>query len=201
MRIGGLEKFSLVDFPGKVAAVVFTQGCNFRCCYCHNPQLVYPHLYNSVLSFDYVMQFLQKRQKQLDGVVVSGGEPTLQQGLIPFIAKLKQLGYLIKLDTNGSKPSILYKLISGSLVDYIAMDIKTSLANYSKVCGCQINIADIKRSIRLIEYSGINYQFRITYDTKIIRSSDLESIKRMIKNPGQLVVQECINKDKLSLQV
>ncbi|MBR5151365.1 MAG: anaerobic ribonucleoside-triphosphate reductase activating protein, partial [Elusimicrobiaceae bacterium] len=107
MKLGGLVKFTLIDFPGRPAAIVFTQGCNFRCRYCHNPELVYPHLFTPSVPEEEIWAFLQRRQGTLEGVVVSGGEPTLQEDLIPFMTRLKALEYQVKLDTNGSRPEVL----------------------------------------------------------------------------------------------
>ncbi|MBR2392852.1 MAG: anaerobic ribonucleoside-triphosphate reductase activating protein, partial [Elusimicrobiaceae bacterium] len=128
-------KFTLIDYPGHVAAVVFTQGCNFRCRYCHNPELVYPHLLQESMPKEDVMSFLRRRQGTLEGVVITGGEPTLQAGLIDFMAEVKALGYLIKLDTNGTKPEVLQEALERQLVDFVAMDLKAPLDKYSQITG------------------------------------------------------------------
>ena len=147
--IGGVQKTSLVDFPEKVAAVVFTQGCNFRCGYCHNPDLLefgQKTEWNEHSFFD----FLKTRLGKLDGVVISGGEPTLQSDLHDFIEKIKQMGFAVKLDTNGTNPKIVEKLLKNNLLDYIAMDIKAPLFKYKEITGVNVNIDDIKQSISII---------------------------------------------------
>ena len=118
MKIGGFQKFSLLDYPGQLAAIIFTQGCNFRCPYCHNPRLVDPQRYGKRISNSKIVEFLQKRLGRLDSVSITGGEPTLQKDLIPFIRMLKKMGYKIKLDTNGSHPEVIEKLVAEDLVDY-----------------------------------------------------------------------------------
>ena len=122
MNIGGIEKFSLIDYPGKISAIVFTQGCNFRCGYCHNPELVFPSLFRSSISEENVFSFLKKRIGKIQALVITGGEPTIQEDLIDFIKKVKQLGFLVKLDTNGSNPKVIKEIIKAKLVDYIAME-------------------------------------------------------------------------------
>ncbi len=180
MRIGGLLKFSLIDYPGKVAAVVFTAGCNFRCPFCHNPELVLPELFKDPLSVDDVLSFLQKRQGQLQGVVVTGGEPTIHDDLAEFISRIKALGFLVKLDTNGSRPEALREIIDRGLVDFIAMDIKSSVENYCKATGVSVDIDSIKKTIALIKDSGLGYQFRTTLLKKLVSEEDMISIRNLI---------------------
>ncbi|VAX27703.1 Ribonucleotide reductase of class III (anaerobic), activating protein, partial [hydrothermal vent metagenome] len=122
MTIGGLQKFSLIDYPGKISAIVFMQGCNFRCAYCHNRELVYPHLFKEPIPENAILSFLDSRKGLLNGVVVTGGEPLLQDDLGEFLGQVKAMGYRIKLDTNGSRPDRLEELLSKGLVDYMAMD-------------------------------------------------------------------------------
>ncbi|MDP2336378.1 MAG: anaerobic ribonucleoside-triphosphate reductase activating protein [Bacteroidota bacterium] len=169
MQIGGFVKQSLIDYPGKIAAIVFTQGCNFRCGYCHNPGLVLPELFhqNQAISVNEVLCYLQERKDWLDGVVVTGGEPTIHKDLPEFLKKIKNLGYLVKLDTNGSNPSMLEHIIKESLADYIAMDIKTTLnaTNYSQITG--IGESDgitekVIASIDMLKNSNIETEFRTT---------------------------------------
>jgi pyruvate formate lyase activating enzyme len=168
MKIASYTRQSFIDWPGKTAAVIFTRGCNFRCGYCHNPGLVLPHLYAGQPNIDEsgVINFLRERTNWLDGVVISGGEPTLQPDLEEFIQTLKEMGFPVKLDTNGSRPQVLEELLEKELLDYIAMDIKTLVnrKNYTQVTG--INNADlivqIKESIDIIRQSGVAYQFRTT---------------------------------------
>ena len=139
MKISGLQKLTLLDYPGKMACTVFTYGCNFRCPFCHNALLVTEEN-SDCIDEDEFFSFLKKRQGILDGVCISGGEPTLQKDLPEFISKIKALGYYVKLDTNGSSPLLLKKLIEEKLIDYVAMDIKNSPAKYDITCGCRVDI-------------------------------------------------------------
>ncbi|MCK5492540.1 MAG: anaerobic ribonucleoside-triphosphate reductase activating protein [Candidatus Omnitrophica bacterium] len=195
MKIVGFEKSSLIDYPGKISAVVFTQGCNFRCSYCHNPQLVYPHLFTQLLSIDGIFEFLEIRKKLLDAVTISGGEPTLQRGLIPFIEKIKNMGFLVKLDTNGSMPDILKEILTNGLIDFVAMDIKAPFEKYDRVCDVGVCIIKIKESIRMIEASGISFQFRTTYDTDLLEDRDLQEIRSFLNKPDSLLIQECLKRN------
>ncbi len=168
MRIGGLTKQSFIDWEGKTTAVIFTKGCNFRCGYCHNPELVYPKLIEQTadISETLIFDFLSTRKNWLDGVVITGGEPTLQNNLKEFIFEIKKLGYAVKLDTNGSLPMILKDLLESNLVDYVAMDIKTilDLEEYQKICGIkdQQLFQKVQESIEILKESGIDYQLRTT---------------------------------------
>lgn len=189
MRLGGLQKLSLIDYPGKLAAVVFTQGCNFRCGYCHNPELVLPREYCPVVPEEEVMAFLRGRQEYLEGVVVTGGEPTVQEGLISFLDKLKRLGYLVKLDTNGSRPEVLKQLLSLRLVNYVAMDVKASLIRYDEVTNVPVSTEKIKESIRLIIESGIPHEFRTTVVKALHSSRDLLEILSLVRGSRQYNLQ------------
>ena len=133
MRIGGYVPCSLGDYPGRIAAVVFTQGCNWRCPWCHNPALVYPEQFTASLPEDDVFARLAARRARLDGVVVTGGEPTLQPDLPVFLGRVKALGFLVKLDTNGSRPRVVRELLAAGLVDFVAMDVKAPFARYDDV--------------------------------------------------------------------
>jgi pyruvate formate lyase activating enzyme len=170
MRIGGFVKQSLIDYPGKIAAIVFTQGCNFRCGYCHNPALVLPGLFQNCPEHlpDNILNYLKERKGWLDGVVVTGGEPTIHNDLPQFLKEIKSLGYFVKLDTNGSNPSMLELIVDQKLVDYIAMDIKTIItpAGYSQIIGIPASnalINNINASIALIKQSRLQYEFRTTH--------------------------------------
>lgn len=168
MRIGGLTKQSFIDWEGKTTAVIFTKGCNFRCSYCHNPELVFPKLIEQTadISETLIFDFLSTRKNWLDGVVITGGEPTLQNNLKEFIFEIKKLGYAVKLDTNGSLPMILKDLLESSLVDYVAMDIKTilDLEEYQKICSIkdQQLLHKVEESVEILKKSGIDYQLRTT---------------------------------------
>lgn len=161
MKITGLIKTTLLDFPGKVACTVFTYGCNFRCSFCHNARLVTEENPDNITE-DEFFSFLKKRQGILDGVCISGGEPTLQEDLPDFIRRIKAMGFAVKLDTNGYEPEILRNLINEGLLDYVAMDIKSSPSAYSKICGVNIDIERIKTSVALLKEGKVDYEFRTT---------------------------------------
>ncbi|MDP3451453.1 MAG: anaerobic ribonucleoside-triphosphate reductase activating protein [Bacteroidales bacterium] len=168
MRIGGFVKQSFIDWEGKICAVLFTKGCNFRCGYCHNPHLVLPRLYNQSIDVDYkyITEYLVSRRGWLDGVVISGGEPTIHKDLPQLIESIKKIGYQIKLDTNGSNPGMIKSIITNRLADYIAMDIKTVTETelYKKICGISDNnlCHKIESSIQLLKESGVPYELRTT---------------------------------------
>ncbi|MBF0594677.1 MAG: anaerobic ribonucleoside-triphosphate reductase activating protein [Candidatus Omnitrophica bacterium] len=184
MLLGGLLKFTLIDYPGRVSAVIFTQGCNFRCPFCHNPELVVPDLFHDPLGVEGVFAFLEKRRGQLQGIVVTGGEPTIHPDLPDFLRRIKAMGYLVKLDTNGSRPDMIQAIADAALVDYWAMDIKSSLENYCKATGVAVDLELIKASIAVIKGSGIEYEFRTTALKSIVSEADMEDIKRMIGSDG-----------------
>jgi pyruvate formate lyase activating enzyme len=193
MKIGGFIKQSLIDFPGKIAAVIFTQGCNFCCGYCHNPQLVLPELYNSlaIISNEYILQYLQERTNWLEGVVITGGEPTIQKGLYNFMRSIKKMGYIIKLDTNGSNPTVIKNIIDKKLVDYVAIDIKVPLESklYSSVIGitnADIITKNIAKSIKILKRSNINVEYRITTIPGIHDEKMIKSIENYIGNENHL---------------
>ncbi|MDE1920818.1 MAG: anaerobic ribonucleoside-triphosphate reductase activating protein [Candidatus Omnitrophica bacterium] len=180
MRIGGFQKFSLIDYPGKMAAIVFTQGCNFRCPYCHNRELVLPEEFKEPIPQEEVMGFLKRRRCQLEGVVITGGEPTEQADLVPFIGSVKELGYQVKLDTNGSRPQVIRETIQRRLVDYIAMDVKTSLEKYQKAIGVRFPAEIIKESIDLIKGSGIQHEFRTTVVQPFCDQEDVSKVSILV---------------------
>ena len=202
MKLGGLVKFTLIDFPGTPAAIVFTQGCNFRCRYCHNPELVYPHLFTESMPEKEVMAFLQRRQGSLEGVVVSGGEPTLHDDLPDFMAEIKKFGYQVKLDTNGTRPDMLTELIEKKLVDFIAMDLKAPLEKYNLITGTDTNPEILLKSMDIIRQSGLEYEFRTTYDKEVLTDADIDALKTLTANTYYRV-QEClpVAKEKAALKV
>ena len=161
MRIGGFQPFTLTDYPGHVAAIVFTQGCNWRCPYCHNVQLLPIDLPKSELIPEtYVFDHLSKRRRQLDGLVITGGEPTIQEDLPRFIRKARRLIPSVKLDTNGSRPDVIRQLLEGGLLDYIAMDIKAPLDQYESVVRRPVGSNTLQSSIELIKNAGVPHEFR-----------------------------------------
>ena len=192
MIIGGLQKFSLIDYPGKISAILFTRGCNFRCPYCHNPELVDPQRYAEPWQEEEFWAFLQSRTQKLDAVVVTGGEPTLQEDLQPFLEKIRKMGFLIKLDTNGSNPDVLKDLLSANLVDYIAMDIKAPLEKYSEVTKVPVDKTDIEESIALIKQSTVDHEFRTTIARNILSREDIVNIAKMLQGEKVFILQRCV---------
>ena len=192
MRIGGIQKVSLIDFPGKVSTVVFTQGCNFRCEFCHNPSLVLPEMFDHVVDEGEVLSFLESRKVLIDGVVLSGGEPTIQIDLCQFIEKIKKMGFLVKLDTNGTNPDALRDLYSKNLLDYVAMDIKHVLDKYSIIVGKNIDVRKIRQSISIIMNSGVGYEFRTTTVPKFHSVDDIKRIVSLIDGADCFVLQEFV---------
>jgi pyruvate formate lyase activating enzyme len=188
MKIGGLQKTSLIDYPGRISAIVFTQGCNFRCPYCHNPELVDPTKYGPVLPEAEVLSFLERRRGKLEAVTVTGGEPTLHADLEEFLQQIKKMGYLVKVDTNGSNPAMLEGLIRGRCVDYLAMDLKGPLHKYRQITNTEVDAAKILRSIELIASSGIDHEFRTTVVRSQLDQEDLIATAKLLKR-GLYVLQ------------
>lgn len=190
MRIGGFQKFSLSDFPGRTAAIVFTQGCNFRCPFCHNGALI-PETPNDGLLIpeEYVLSYLSSRAGKLDGLVVTGGEPTLQEDLAAFLRKVRKIGYRIKLDTNGSRPDVLERLISGGLVDYIAMDVKATPRSYDRLAGVSVPVSKITRSIDLLSSCGIEHEFRTTHVSALLSDDEMAGVAGMIPDGSTFRLQ------------
>ena len=182
--IAGFQKLTLLDYPGHLAATVFTVGCSFRCPFCHNPELVNHGTYNiehGTIEKDF-FEFLKKRKGKLEGVCITGGEPTIQPDLVEFIGKIRKLGYKVKLDTNGTRPDILREVISERLVDFIAMDIKNQPKKYEKTINTKFDLNRIKLSIGLIMNSRIPYEFRTTAVPGIHSERDFLAIAKWIKN-------------------
>jgi pyruvate formate lyase activating enzyme len=191
MKFGGFEKFTLIDYPGKISCVAYTIGCNFRCPYCHNPELVDETVENKI-DEDYVMEFLCKRKSMLDGIVITGGEPTIHEDLLKFMKKVKKSGLLVKLDSNGTNPDVLRKAIKERLVDYIAMDIKAPLFKYSKVVARPLDVDKIKESINVIKDSGVSYEFRTTVVKSLLSPEDIEQIGKEIEGAEKFYLQKFI---------
>ena len=184
MLIAGFQTLTLIDFPGRTAAMVFTQGCNFRCPFCHNGALV-PHTAapSNLVPEAHVFEVLSRRRHVLDGLVVSGGEPTLQPDLAAFIEQVRGLGLAVKLDTNGSRPDVLRDLLGSRLLDCVAMDIKAPFGKYQELAGCHVTSIDIQESIGLIIKSGVRYHFRTTWVKPLLDKGDIQEIKRTL-GPG-----------------
>jgi pyruvate formate lyase activating enzyme len=193
MKIGGLQKTSLIDFPGKISCIIFTQGCNLRCPYCHNPELVLPESFLPPLDMGEIVSFLKKRRGYLDGVSITGGEPCLYgEGLLSFMKSLKDMGYLVKLDTNGTFPGVVEKAVKERLVDYLAMDVKGPLEKYEVVAGVKVDVKSIERSIDLIKGSDISYEFKTTTVKELIALNDFEKIGKLIKGANLYYIQRFI---------
>jgi len=209
MVIGGLEKLTLIDFPGKVAAVVFVQSCNFRCHFCYNPLLVWPenrdtdkgrnigsHPQNQVKinsSSAYVddfFNFLESRKGKLDAVVITGGEPTIYDDLPEFIKSIRAMGYSIKLDTNGTNPAMVEKCLKENLIDYLAMDLKAPLDKYKETVGVDVGIAKIKESINIIMNSGVPYEFRTTVVPGLLKPEDIKLMGESISGADKWYLQK-----------
>jgi pyruvate formate lyase activating enzyme len=189
MKFGGYRACSLIDFPGKVSAVFFTQGCSFRCPFCHNPKLVLPHT-SPLLSEEVLLDFLRTRQGKLDGVVVSGGEPTIHKELPPFIKKIKDLGFLVKLDTNASNPTMIEFLLHQNLIDYWAVDNKASFQNYPLITKSDINIEQIKTSFQLILQHAQQYEFRTTVLREFHPPAEIEIMAHEIAGAQKYILQQ-----------
>ena len=187
MILSGLQKLTLLDFPGRIAATVFTRGCNMRCPFCHNASLVVGGA--DIISEEEFFAFLESRRGRLGGVCVSGGEPTLQADLPRFIEKIKSMGFEVKLDTNGTNPEMLSSLIDGGLLDYVAMDIKSSPEGYARVSGVSPDMEKIKRSIELLLSDKIDYEFRTTVAKPLFSTGDFVEIGKLIKGAKRYYLQ------------
>jgi pyruvate formate lyase activating enzyme len=193
MQIAGLQKLTLLDFPSRTACTVFTPGCNFRCGYCHNPELVEPknlELIDEGKFFD----FLSTRKGLLDGVCVTGGEPTLQPDLLEFLKKIRQRGFLVKLDTNGSNPEVLEKLFRAHLLDYVALDVKASPERYEKLIKTEGVVAKIRAARDLIMQSGVEYEFRTTLVKELVSEKEWGSILNFVCGAEKFFLQNFENK-------
>lgn len=187
MTIGGIQKFSTVDYPGYTVASIFTIGCNMRCGYCHNPELVLPEQYAGAIPEEEVFEFLETRRGLLDGVAISGGEPTIQGDLPQFIRRCKNMGFRVKLDTNGTNPAMLRELLAEKLVDFIAMDIKGPLDKYSAIAARPINLDAIRESIALIR--TIPHEFRTTIVRGQLTPQDFEVIGQLVHGADRYALQ------------
>ena len=191
MRISGLQKLTLLDFPNLVACTIFLPGCQFRCPFCQNSSLVLGLENRDEIDENDLFEYLKSRKGRLDGVCVTGGEPTLQSDLVEFISKIKNLGYKVKLDTNGYNPKVLKELIDLSLLDYVAMDIKNSLEKYPLTAGVQnLKIQNILDSISILKESQIPYEFRTTVIKEFHNENDFLSIAKLIEGCENYYLQE-----------
>ncbi|MDY0133295.1 MAG: anaerobic ribonucleoside-triphosphate reductase activating protein [Desulforegulaceae bacterium] len=198
MILGGLQKNSLIDFPGKISSVVFTRGCNFKCPYCHNPELIPFEKNKSDIEPDEIFDFLKARKGFIDAVVITGGEPCLQKDILKFTKEIKKMGFLVKLDTNGSRPHILEKLLNENLLDLVAMDIKTPFDQYNKLITNEKNIEEnLRKSINLIISSNTDYYFRTTSAKPFVTKENLIEIIKEIKGTKKYVLQKFKDKKVL----
>ena len=197
MKISGLQKVSLVDYDGQIATTIFTSGCNFACPFCHNSGLVKgtePEIPTSE-----ILDYLKKRQNVLTAVCISGGEPTLHKDLPEFISKIKELGYLVKLDTNGTNLPMLKFLVENKLIDYVAMDIKNSFENYSKTIGVE-NKINLKDTIEYLMTCGIDYEFRTTLIKNYHSAQDIQNIAQNISGAKKYFLQKFVDNDNCLMQ-
>lgn len=189
MKIAGLQKTSLIDYPGKLAAVIYTQGCNLRCPFCHNPELVLPEKYHETLDYDVLFNFLKKRAKQLQGIVVTGGEPLMYKDAPEFLKEIKDLGYLIKLDTNGFYPDVLKRVLDDKLADFVAMDIKAPVDKYDLLTDVECDTDLVNESIELVKKYAPDYEFRTTVVKSLLNKDDLLDIINWVEPAKKYVVQ------------
>ena len=198
MRIGGMQKLTLLDYPGKVACTVFLSGCNLRCPYCHNPGLVLPDQINAPgMPEADVVSFLEQRKGRLDGVCITGGEPTLQPELPEFLEKLRDFGYAIKLDTNGTNPGMLKGLLHDGLLDYVAMDIKNSPRRYAETCGGVDILSMVQGSVLLLQDSLTDYEFRTTVCKPLHTEKEMDEIGRWLKGAKRYFLQPFVDSGSL----
>lgn len=192
MHISGLQKLTVLDFPGKVACTLFTPGCNFLCPFCHNAELVFDREKLRIPEAE-VFAFLEKRKGLLDGVCISGGEPTLQRDLPEFIAAVRAMGYQVKLDSNGTRPDVLAKLLEEGLLDYIAMDVKSGPEGYSRAAGVFVDLAAVQRSIDLLMGGDILYEFRCTLVRELHSPEDVAALGKWLQGARLVALQTFVD--------
>lgn len=198
MVIQGLQKLTLLDYPEKVACTVFLAGCNFRCPFCHNASLVIDTHKNKEISTEAFFSFLNKRKGILDGVCVTGGEPLIQSGIEEFLEEIKKMGFLVKVDTNGSSPEKLQRITEMDCVDYVAMDIKNSQENYGKTIGiADYDISKVHKSVNYLLRGNVPYEFRTTVVRKFHQRSDFEAIGRWIQGAERYYLQQFVDSGNL----
>ena len=194
MDFVGIDKLSLLDFDEKLSCVLFTKSCNFRCPFCHNGLTVLEA--ETYIPFDEILSFLESRKGKLDAVVITGGEPTLMDDIVDKIKTIKSMGFLIKLDTNGTRPDVLKQLFELHLLDYVAMDIKNSIEKYPLTCGIKaIDQTKIKDSIQLIENSGVDYEFRTTLVNEFHSLKSIKDMGELIKGAKKLYLQQFVDRE------
>lgn len=188
MNIGGFQQTSLLDYPETISAIIWTAGCNFRCPFCYNKDLVLGKVEN--IPEENIFSFLKKRKNMLEGLVISGGEPLMQKDIFPFVEKVKKLGYKIKIDTNGMYPEKLKELIDKKLVDYVAMDIKAPREKYDELSGVKTDIKKIEKSIYIIRNSAPDYEFKTTFVPGLLKKEDIVSIAKWLEGSKKYYLQQ-----------
>lgn len=188
MKIGGLQKTSLLDYPDILSAIIWTAGCNFRCPFCYNKQLVLGK--TEIISEETILSFLEKRRDVLEGLSISGGEPLLQEDIVDFTEKVKKLNYLIKIDTNGAFPEKLKELIDKKLVDYVSMDVKAPKKKYDQLVGVKTDISKIEQSIDLIKNEAPDYEFKTTVVPGMLNKKDIVEIAKWLEGSKQFYLQQ-----------
>lgn len=197
MNIKGIQKTSLVDFPGRLSTVLFSGGCNLSCKFCHNPELACNSCALSSYSTEEALEFLNSRQKLIDGVVISGGEPTLSRNIDDFITSLKASSLAVKIDTNGFKPDVIERLLSRNLLDYIAIDIKTSPDKYPFLTDSEVDFGMLKKTVDIVRESGVDYEIRTTCIPYYVTQEDFVRIKNEIGHVKKYYLQQFINSKTL----
>lgn len=195
MIINGLMKLTLLDFPGKTACTAFFGGCNFRCPFCHNAALVRGEGEN--ISEEEFFNFLRRREGIIDGVAITGGEPLMREGMPDFMRRIKEAGFLVKLDTNGSYPERLREIINAGLCDYVAMDIKSSPEGYDRVAGCKVPIDKVRESVELLFEGRVDYEFRTTAAAGLVLPEDFEGIGKWISGAKRYYIQSFVDSGEL----
>ncbi len=196
MKIGGLQKLTLLDYPGKMACTVFTSGCNLRCPFCHNAGLV-THIDGQYITSEEVLDFLATRKNKLEGMCLTGGEPLLNSDVAEFLYKVKQMGFSVKLDTNGTFPELLESIIKDRLADYVAMDIKNSADKYNLTCGREVNMRNILKSVELLKCGKTDYEFRTTVVRQLHDEEDIESIAKWLSGAKVWYLQQFVDSGDL----
>ncbi len=197
MIISGIQKTTFIDYPGKIASTIFLAGCNFRCPFCHNRNLVLNEQWLQKISPEEVLGYLKQRRKYLEGVCVTGGEPLIYNDIVSFIAAIKKLGLAVKLDTNGTNPRLLKDLYTQKLIDYVAFDIKASPEKYAEVSGVNVDMAKIKESVQIVMEGKIGYEFRSTILPRFHPEAEVEKMARFIKGAQLYYLQNFVPRNTL----
>jgi pyruvate formate lyase activating enzyme len=191
MKIGGFQKISLLDYPNRISAIIWTMGCNLRCPFCYNKDLVFEKL--NIIDEKEIIDYLEVRKDKLEAISISGGEPLLYDEIDTFIKKIKKLGYLVKIDTNGTYPDKLKNLIDKNLVDYVSMDVKAPKNKYNNLCGIKIDFSNIEKSIEIIKRISPDYEFKTTFVPDLLVKEDIINIAKMLKGSKLFYLQQLKN--------